>query len=588
MLRFLFVVAVGIYFVSCGYAQNLGLPRGLTPSEQVMLNDYQFELGRVANTTPPPFAVRSMAEWEEIQSLTVTWTDYTSTVREIVRHARKECEVIIVCSDSNSVKNNLTANGVPLQNISYLQKPFNTVWIRDYGQHSVYANDVDSLYLVEWIYNRPRPKDDVLPQAIADFKHLELFQTTTAPNDLVNTGGNFMTDGMGTAFASKLVLDENDANNNFNVTPKTEAEVNAILNSFMGINRYVKMDVLPFDGIHHIDMHMKLLNETTLLVGEYPSGTADGPQIEANLQYILANFTTPFGTPYKVVRIPMPPDGLGNFPDDWGDYRTYANHVFVNKTVLVPTYETQYDTTALRILRETMPGYQIIGINCNQIIQASGALHCITKEVGVNDPLLITHNALRDVDIVTAQSDPIEVRATIKHRTGIAEATLYYRTDTLQPYVPVSMTLANAGTGEWMGTIPPQLANKRVYYYIQATAYSGKKQARPMPAPAGYFSFWILGGLSGAETQTVTSQIKQIYPNPAKAITCIPVYFSSKTEGSLSVYNQLGQVAEEVHKGIFAKGDSNYFIDASKLQPGTYSVVLKTASSMQVQLLVVR
>ena len=47
-----------------------------------------------------------------------------------------------------------------------------------------------------------------------------------------------------------------------------------------------------YDGIHHIDMHMKLLDESTLLVSEYPTGVADGPQIEANLQYVLSNFTT--------------------------------------------------------------------------------------------------------------------------------------------------------------------------------------------------------------------------------------------------------------------------------------------------------
>ena len=38
----------------------------------------------------------------------------------------------------------------------------------------------------------------------------------------------------------------------------------------MGINRYITMPTLPYDGIHHIDMHMKLLDEETLLVGEYP------------------------------------------------------------------------------------------------------------------------------------------------------------------------------------------------------------------------------------------------------------------------------------------------------------------------------
>jgi agmatine deiminase len=157
---------------------------------------------------------------------------------------------------------------------------------------------------------------------------------------------------------------------------------------FMGIDRYIKMETLPYDDIHHIDMHMKLLDEETLLVGQYPAGVADGPQIEANLNYVLNNFRTPFGNPYHVVRIPMPPDGGNDYPNDNGDYRTYANCVFVNKTVLVPTYEEEYDTTGLRILQEQLPGYNVVGINCNNIITSLGALHCITKLVHTPRPAL--------------------------------------------------------------------------------------------------------------------------------------------------------------------------------------------------------
>jgi hypothetical protein len=110
---------------------------------------------------------------------------------------------------------------------------------------------------------------------------------------------------MGTAFSSKLIIDENKSSGGFGVN-HTEAEIDTIVKKFLGVNRYIKMDKLPYDGIHHIDMHMKLLDEETLIVGEYPAGISDGPQIEANLQYVLANFKTAFGTDYRVVRVPMP------------------------------------------------------------------------------------------------------------------------------------------------------------------------------------------------------------------------------------------------------------------------------------------
>ena len=48
-----------------------------------------------------------------------------------------------------------------------------------------------------------------------------------------------------------------------------------------------------------------------------------------------------------------------------------------------------------------MPGYNIVGIDCdnsgNNIISLSGAIHCITHSVGVNDPLLISFKQIEDV-----------------------------------------------------------------------------------------------------------------------------------------------------------------------------------------------
>ena len=91
---------------------------------------------------------------------------------------------------------------------------------------------------------------------------------------------------------------------------------------------------------------------------------------------------------------------MATYPPN-ASYRTYANNVFINGTVLVPTYRTEYDTVGLRILREALPGYRVIGIDCDSdqnIIAQSGAIHCITKTIGVADPMLIRHQPLTDTD----------------------------------------------------------------------------------------------------------------------------------------------------------------------------------------------
>lgn len=480
------------------HAAPTELPHQLTATEQQQWATYaqQIKDASVLRMVqqPPTSSVRTPAEWEETQGLIVTWTSYQQILREIVRHAREECTVYIVTTNPQTVQNYLTAGGVSLDNIVFLNHSYNSIWVRDYGPWSIYTNDVDSLSIVDWTYNRPRPLDDAVPVHIATDLSLPLYEMTAPPYEIVHTGGNFMVDGLGTGFSSELILDENP--------DLTEAQIDQRMAQFMGINRYVKMETLPYDEIHHIDMHIKLLDEETLLVGQYPNGVADGPQIESNLNYVTNNFLTPFGNPYRVVRIPMPPDANNEYPNSGGDYRTYANAIFINKTLLVPTYDEQYDTTALRIIREQLPGYNVVGINCNSIITALGALHCITKLVHTADPLLIAHPRLRDTDIVANRT----VMARIQHRSGIASATLYYTSSMTDPPAPyaINMTLSDPENNIWTAEIPAQTAGSTVQYYIEATANSGKNQVRPLTAPEGMYSYRVLE----TATTPLTAQIK--------------------------------------------------------------------------------
>ena len=550
-------------------AQNL--PNGLTPSEKQALKTYQAPYHNFSERSyspffsPPAAPVRAMAEWEESQGYLITWTSYTSMLREIVRYGKQECRMYIVTTTPNNVITDLQNNGIDTTNITFLNIPYNTVWARDYGQNPVYLNNVDSLVLVDWIYNRPRPKDDTIPEGLARNLGIPVYHTTQAPYDLVNTGGNYMSDGMGTAFASKLILEDNDdAIGGFGVT-HTEGQIDTIMHDFMGINRYIKMETLPYDGIHHIDMHMKLLDEETILVSEYPTGIADGPQIEANLQYILSNYQTTYGTDWRVVRIPVPDDG-GVWPNNFGTYFTYTNASFINKTIIVPTYNKSMDTTALRIWREACPGYKVVGINSTSSIPASGALHCITHEVGVADPLLINHKRLRDTYNTTTA---YEVEATIQHRSGIQGATLFYTTDTTQSYQSVAMM--NMGNNVFHAQIPAQPAGTEVFYYVWAHSVSGKQQVRPIVAPQGFYNFKVLGNVGIAEGDAVNT-IGEIFPNPSHGITCLPLNTSTSQSISIECFNVLGEKVATICNGQTKAGDNKYFINTTGFAAGLYII----------------
>lgn len=430
-----------------------------------------------------------MAEWEEVEYLLLSWVQYPSTLREIVRYSQEVCEVIIICSDSVSVKSFLESGQVRIKNVSFLHASPNSVWIRDYGPQSVYLHQVDSLVLVDWIYNRPRSRDDHLSEMISKYLDIPLNGTSESPNNLVNIGGNFLTDGMGTGFSSELVIKENSILSPFNPSIKNEVEIDYIMNKYMGIQRYFKMPILPYDRIHHIDMHFKLLDAETLLVGEYPEGTADGPQIEENLKVLLSNLYSPFGTPYKVVRIPMP-SHEGFYPDaQWVNYRTYTNSVFINELILVPQYKCKEDSLALAIYRQQFPAHKVIGIDVNQLIQSGGALRCVTQTVGVKRPLQVIHQPFVEI---SPYQRTVDIEAQIIHASGVASAEVFYTSDANHQYESAHMQLVDPFCNKWIATIPVPEGKKRFSYFIEARARSGKMIRKPITAPRGSWEVKIL------------------------------------------------------------------------------------------------
>ena len=534
--------------------------------------------------TPPPFSeLRTAAEWEEIEVLTIAWEGFPCILKQIVAASVSECRVIVFTENINSTSNYLSSSScggaLNLENVDILQADLNTIWIRDYGANTVYGSWNDDRLLVDWIYNRPRPDDDIIPDVLAEHLELDLYSTTAEPYNLMNTGGNWMSDGFGTAFESELVLDENQGGSTWwtDFPNHTTEEIEGIFEDFMGVHTFIKMPTLPYDGIHHIDMHMKLLDESTLMVSEYPEGVADGPQINANVDYILSNFTTKWGTPFNIIRIPSPPQIGGGYPNTGGWYETYSNAVFVNEKILLPTYYEEYDTTAIRIWEEAMPGYEIVGIDCDgseSIISLSGAIHCITHSVSVEDPLIISHLPLPDTENTT---DPYTVEGYLSHRSGILHANLFYSDNPNGPWTEISMN--DSGDGEnWTADIPAAPEDSDIFYYISANANSGKTGSRPMPAPEGWWTFHIgeitIVGIDNFSESQI-GDFAPPYPNPASALTCIPVVLKQDATVRVLLIDALGRTIKVIHDGMLTSGETKLFFQASAIPSGAYLISLE-------------
>lgn len=510
---------------------------------------------------PPPRPVRTMAEFEELEGIIVRWAYNTQNLllSQIVDAAQDEGMVWIITrpgtSDSTNIKSYLASRSIPLTNIEFLSISTNSIWSRDYGPWCVYDVDTDSMAIVDFRYNRPRPQDDVVPVALAQLWNLPLYQTVTMPDSLSHTGGNYMVDGSGRGFASELIYFENRL--------QTIERIDSILLRYNGISSFIAMDTLLYDGIHHIDMHMKMLDEETILVGQYPVNVSDYQRIENTVGY-LGTLTNSYGRPYRILRIPMPADASGRYPPQ-SYYLTYVNAMIINKSVLVPVYNLPTDAAALQIWRDAMPGYRILGFDCNAIIPQSGAIHCIAKEIGVREPLRIRHKRLW---VVSDTATSYRIEATVRVRNGVDSVLLMWRADTNTAFTRVLMT--DSG-GVYVASIPSQTAGSRVSYFMEATSLSGRRSTFPLVGEAGAFTFTVTPGPTSAPIAVATRfRLDNNYPNPFNPSTTIRFEIPASGVVTLKVLDVLGREVTTLVERMLQAGSHRAVFDAVRFSSGVY------------------
>ncbi len=176
--------------------------------------------------------------------------------------------------------------------------------------------------------------------------------------DLIHTGGNYMTDGMGISASSELVWEENPS--------LTHEEIDGLVDDYLGIETY---HVIPDPNntyIDHIDCWAKFLDVDKILIRSVPESHPQYDEIEATADY-FAEQTSSYGNLYEVYRAYTP----NNEP--------YTNSLILNKKVLVPITGSSYDDEAIESYELAMPGYEVIGFSGSW--QSTDALHCRTKGI---------------------------------------------------------------------------------------------------------------------------------------------------------------------------------------------------------------
>ena len=75
-------------------------------------------------------------------------------------------------------------------------------------------------------------------------------------------------------------------------------------------------------------------------------------------------------------------------------------------------------------------------------------------------------------------------------------------------------------------------------------------------------------------------ELEDIYPNPARAITVIPVKTDWRIAAKVELLDVMGRVAGVLFDGDLLPGKTNVFLNAQDYASGTYFVRVKTEREM--------
>jgi len=339
-----------------------------------------------------------MNEWQEMQSLVMTISDYvpfnteyTTMYSEIAKGAATVGDVWVIykaASTKTKMEAAFSAAGVTAGKVEWINMDNNSIWFIDYGPLPLINNKDKSVAFLDWKYYHQRPVDDAISTRLGQLKGV-----TTYRMEFGFEGGNFQGDGNGNCFTTQRALQ---------YTGWTPAQVDAGLKKYANCSKTHVIKDISDDGTGHIDMFFKLFAEDKVIVGNYAEGleatlpasvkAAVENKVVQNRKRMNDNVaqleavTVASGGNMKVYRVDMPGYGYDKKAGKWTQTPfTYINSTMMNKVNLWPIFSyTEWEASRQKAFgqwKEALPDWNHVGIISDEVSLASGAIHCITRTV---------------------------------------------------------------------------------------------------------------------------------------------------------------------------------------------------------------
>ena len=109
-----------------------------------------------------------------------------------------------------------------------------------------------------------------------------------------------------------------------------------------------------------------------------------------------------------------------------------------------------------------------------------------------------------------------------------------------------------------------------------------------MPAPKGYWKFMTNCIVTAGIAEHEIVKMSPLFPNPASAITCIPLSSQYSANVKVELKNVLGQTMETIFEGEMTPGEKNVFFNAANYSAGVYVVCITTNGSTKTQKVIIQ
>ena len=474
-----------------------------TSEEEVIKNYFHTEGNRTA------------AEWEPALGALVTWP--LGIPHTLAKALAKDYHLFVMLEDDIAkaqAEGWFLKWGIQPDDVTfiYAKQGDDAWWTRDWGPSAVFASD-GQFHLADGKYLYATPLTDLACNDSLEFLYLDdeggviltkvEDQATRPLGDQLgykvldlpfsNTGGNVLTDGLGSAFSTCVINAENKYHG------VSREEFLTLNDSLLGFERYHTISNFESYGMQHIDCFLKLVNEETILVAEPPADHELYDLYNEIIENDLKPLRTYYGEPYNIIRIKTEP-----FYDTY--LAAYTNSLILNKHVYVPLFSIPQDSMALRRWQEVMPGYTVRGFEfvlgdepfvTEELENQYGAygwndidaLHCRTRAIWDPEMLFISVNPV-DAEVDSKNGNRLFVTIFDYSGKGLVldETKAVWKVAGEDKWNETRL-ISKEGEPYFSAELPTPKSGNTIEYYVTANSKSGATETKPNTAPYATYKF---------------------------------------------------------------------------------------------------